>query len=251
MTEIIAGRHPVIEALKAGRPITKILLSRDAMSGGAIAEILRLSRSGSVPVTYVARQVLDGMSAGDTHQGVIACAAVVKYEGLADLIAVSAAKNEPQLYCVLDGIEDPHNFGAILRTAEAAGVHGVVVRERRAVGLTPAVARAASGAQEYVPVARVANIAQALERLKKDNVWIVGLDLGGGVDYRKVDYRPPTAIVIGGEGKGLSKLVKQRCDSLTCIPMRGRIASLNASVAAAIVMYEAWRQRYGQESAGS
>jgi 23S rRNA (guanosine2251-2'-O)-methyltransferase len=151
----------------------------------------------------------------------------------------------PPLYLLLDGIEDPHNMGAILRTAEATGVHGVIIRERRAVGITPAVVRASAGAVEYIHIARVANISQAVVTLKKKGVWVIGIDMDGQADYRELDFTLPTAIVIGGEGQGLSELVRKRCDWVASIPMKGKITSLNASVAAAVVMYEALRQRDG------
>jgi 23S rRNA (guanosine2251-2'-O)-methyltransferase len=252
MAEVIIGRNPLLEALKAGRPMSKILLEKSASSygpaRGKIAEIVQLAQARRIPVEYVERPALDRQSSTGAHQGVVAYAASKEYVTLPDLITLSREKNEPPFYLVLDGIEDPHNLGAILRTAEAAGVHGVIVRSRRAVGLTPAVVKASAGAVEYVPVARVANIAQAVELLKKNNVWVVGLDRAGDLDYARVDYRPATAIVIGGEGRGLSDLVRKRCDCLASIPMRGRITSLNASVAAAVVMYEVLRQRSGQSS---
>lgn len=243
MSDIIAGRNPIIEALKAGRPINKILLARTTGHHPVIAEIVHLSRSKGIPVEYVPREVIDKLSTTGTHQGVIAYVAVKDYVTLDDLLAISQEKKEPPLYCILDGIEDPHNLGAIIRTAEAAGVHGVVIRSRRAVGLTATVAKASSGAVEYVPVARVPNISQAIETLKKSNVWVVGIDAAAEIEYSKADLKPPTAIVVGGEGKGLSDLVRKRCDYLVSIPMRGRITSLNASIAAALVMYEALRQR--------
>ena len=243
MAQIIEGRNSVIEALKAGRSISKILLCRDIKSHGIVAEILRFSRARAISVEYVERRIVDRQSSTGANQGVIAYAAAKKYVNLDDLITVSRERNEPPLYCILDGIEDPHNLGAILRTAEATGVHGVVVRVKRAVGLTPAVAKASAGAIEYIPVARVVNISQALETLRKNNVWVIGIDMNGESDYSEVDFRLPTAIVIGSEGKGLSALVKKRCDSISFIPMKGKVASLNASVAAAVVMYEAFKQR--------
>ncbi len=243
MPGIIEGRNPIIESLKAGRPIDKILLDRRVKSSGVIAEILRLAREAGIPVQYVAGPVMERLSTTGASQGVIAYAAAKDYVSLDDLMAISKERNEPVLYCVLDGIEDPHNLGAIIRTVEATGFHGVVVRSRRAVGLTPAVVKASAGAVEYVSVARVANISQAIETLKRNNIWVVGIDMAGETDYGKIDFKPPTAIVIGSEGKGLSSLVKQRCDSLAFIPMKGKIGSLNASVAAAVVMYEAFRQR--------
>jgi len=243
MSEIIAGRNPVLEALKSGRPINKIILARNIERHTLVGQILHLARQQGIPVEYVARQALDRLSTTTTHQGVIAFAAVKEYIDLDELLVISKQKNEPSLYVILDGIEDPQNLGAIIRTAEAVGVHGVVIRERRAVGLTAVVAKAAAGALEYVSVAWVSNISQAIETLKKNNVWVVGIDPAGKAEYDKIDYRLPVAIVIGGEGRGVSDLVKKRCDSLASIPMRGKITSLNAAVAAALVMYEAFRQR--------
>lgn len=245
MTDIIEGRNPVIEALKAGRAINKILLARDVVRHSSIAEVLHLSQDRDIPVERVPRQVIDRLSRTPAHQGVVAFAAAKEYVALEDLLAISQQRKEPPLLCVLDGIEDPQNLGSILRTADAAGVHGVVIRSRRSAGLTAAVAKASAGAVEYVAVARVPNISQAIVTLKKNNVWVAGIDPTGTVDYSQVDFKLPTAIVIGAEGKGLSDLVKKRCDILASIPMRGRIASLNASVAAALVMYEALRQRRG------
>ncbi len=243
MADIIEGRKPVSEALRSGRPINKILLARDIGRHSAVAEILELSRARGIPVEYVDRSAIDELSTTSAHQGVIAYAAVKEYVTLDDLFAISREKNEPPLYCVLDGIEDPQNLGAIIRTAEASGVHGVVIRSRRAAGLTASVARASAGAVEYVPVARVPNISQAIEELKENGVWVVGVDPAGKMKYSDVDFRLPAAIVIGSEGGGISDLVRKRCDFLASIPMQGRITSLNASVAAALVMYEAFRQR--------
>lgn len=243
MSNTIEGRNPVLEALRSGRPVSRILLAGDSGRHGAIAEILALARAGNVPVEYGPRPALDSVSTTAAHQGVIAFAPAKGYATMEDLLDVSREKNEPPLYCVLDGIEDPQNLGSILRTAEASGVHGVVIRSRRAVGLTAAVARASAGAVEYVPVARVPNISQAIVSLKKSGVWTAGIDRSGAIDYTRVDFTLPAAIVIGSEGGGLSELVKKRCDLLASIPMRGRITSLNASVAAAIVMYEALNQR--------
>jgi len=243
VADIIAGRNPVIEALKSGRPLNKILLARNIRQHSTVAEILHLSQARGIPIEYVTRDVIDRLSTTAVHQGVIAYVASKKYVTLADLLAISKERNEPPLYCLLDGIEDPHNLGAIIRTADASGVHGVIVPSRRAAGLTAGVAKASAGAVEYVPVARVSNLSQPIETLKKSNVWVIGIDPAGKSDYTKVDFSLPTAIIIGSEGKGLSHLVKKRCDYLASIPMRGKITSLNASIAAALVMYEAFRQR--------
>ena len=243
MVAIIEGKNPVIELLKAGHPINKILLASNIKPGEAVTEILRLSRAKGIPVERVARHIIDKQSTTSANQGVIAYAAVKEYVSLEDLLALSAEKNEPPLYVILDGIEDPQNLGSILRTAYASGIHGVIIRERRAAGLTATVAKASAGAVWYMPVASVSSIAQAIETLKRTNLWVIGIDRSGKVEYSQMDFKSPTAIVIGSEGKGLSELVRKRCDFMAHIPMRGEITSLNASVAAALVMYEAFKQR--------
>ncbi|MBI2849873.1 MAG: 23S rRNA (guanosine(2251)-2'-O)-methyltransferase RlmB [Chloroflexi bacterium] len=250
MPEIIPGKNPVLEALKAGRPLNKILLAKNIRNDPAIDQILALARSKAIPVEFVDRQAIERLSLPSVpgglrqvNQGVIAYAAAKDYVTLGDLLAIPKKTGEPALFCVLDGIEDPMNLGAILRTAGATGIHGVIVRSRRAVGLTSVVAKASAGAIEYVPVARVANIAETIETLKKNDIWVTGIDMDGKADFGKVDFKLPSAIVIGGEGLGLSSLVRKRCDTIARIPMKGEIASLNASVAAALVMYEAFRQR--------
>ena len=242
-TDIIAGRNPVIEALKSGTTLNKIILAKNTERHSTVAAILHLAQEKGVPVEYVERSAIDRLSATPANQGVIAYAAAREYIDLPDLLSLTGDRNETPLYVVLDGIEDPHNMGAIIRTAEATGVHGVIIRSRRAVGLTAAVFKASAGAVEYVAVARVPNIAQALDTLKKNNVWVVGIDQTGEVDYTRVDYTPPTVLVVGGEGKGLTPLVKSKCDFVVSIPMKGKITSLNASVATAVVLYEVLRQR--------
>lgn len=244
MADIIAGRNPVIEALKAGRPINKIVLARNIGLHSVVAAILNLAKSKGIPVEYVERQFIDQLSEIPSHQGVVAYAAVKEFVALEDLRTISREKGELPLYCILDSIEDPQNLGAIIRTAEASGTHGVIVRARRAVGLTATVAKASAGAVEYVPVARVVNISQAIVTLQKSGVWVVGIERGSEIPYNKVDFKLATAIVIGGEDQGLSDLVKKRCDTLAYIPMLGKITSLNASTAAALVMYEACQQRH-------
>lgn len=243
MSEIIEGRNPVIELLKAGRPVNKILLSRNTQRNSTITEILNLARAKKVPVEFVEEGVIRRKSLSHANQGIIAFTAEKEYVDINNLLSISAKKNEQPLYCILDGIEDPQNLGAILRTADAAGFHSVILRTRRSAGLTSVVAKTSAGAIEYVPVVRVANITQTIEFLKKANVWVVGIDMKGNQDYTKIDYKLPTAIVIGGEGKGLSPLVKNTCDLISYIPMKGSVGSLNASVATALVMYEAFRQR--------
>lgn len=243
MPDIIAGRQPVLEALRAERPINRLLVSQDSGRHSILAEILHLAQSQRIPVDFVSRLAMDQACGAVAHQGVLAYAGSKAYVTLDDLLAISRDRKEQPLYCLLDGIEDPQNLGAILRTSNAAGVHGVVVRSRRAVGLTAAVSRASAGAVEYVPVARVSNIAYSIEALQRQSVWVVGIDGRGDRVYTEIDYMAPTAIVIGGEGEGVSDLVRRKCDMVARIPMRGDIGSLNASVAAALVLYEAYRQR--------
>ena len=247
MEETIEGRNPLLEALKAERPLSKILLDRNIRKQGIIASLLEHAREQGIPVEYVDGRVIEKRSSTGNSQGVIGYTAAREYASLGDLLAGAQEKNEPPLLCVLDGIEDPHNLGAIIRTAEATGVHGIIIRSRRAVGLTPAVARASAGAIEYLPVARVANIPGTLEELKKQGIWVTGIDMEGTALYNSVDFKPPSAIVIGDEGKGLSTLVRKRCDSLAYIPMKGKISSLNASIAAGVVRYEVLRQRTNQQ----
>ncbi len=242
MSDTLEGRQPVLEALRSGRPINRIVIARDAQRTGALAELIRLARERKVPFEFVDVHALDRLASG-SHQGVVATVAAKEYETIEGLLELSRKKGEPPLYCILDGLEDPHNLGAILRTADAAGIHGIIIRNRREVGLTPVVAKASAGAVEYVPVARVANIAQTIDTLKKSGVWVVGIEACGEMPFTKVDFKLPTAIVVGGEGAGISELVLKKCDTLASIPMRGKISSLNASVAAALVMYEAFSQR--------
>jgi 23S rRNA (guanosine2251-2'-O)-methyltransferase len=243
MPFIVEGKNPVIELLKSGHPVTKILLAQGLKPGDAVTEILRLAKTKNVPIERVPRHVIEQQTTTAASQGIIAFATAKKLVSLDELLAISLQQNEPPLYVILDGIEDPQNLGSILRTAYAAGVHGVIVRERRAAGLTAAVAKASAGAIWYIPVASVSSIADAVETLKKNNVWVIGIDRSGQTEYSRIDYKSPSAIVIGSEGKGLSDLVRKRCDFLAYIPMQGQINSLNASVAAALVIYEAFKHR--------
>ncbi len=244
MSDTIEGRQPVLEALRSGRAINRILLARDSEKHGVVAEILGLARRRGIPFEYVDRNILEKNASTQVHQGVLAYAAAKEYINLEALLSISGDKGEPPLYCIIDGLEDPHNLGAIMRTADAVGMHGLIIRNRREVGLTTVVAKASAGAIEYVPVARVANIAQTIDTLKKNGVWVIGIEASGSITFDKVDYGQPTAIVIGGEGAGIADLVRKKCDVIASIPMCGRISSLNASVAAALVMYEAFRQRH-------
>lgn len=243
MAEIIEGKNPVLEALRAGRPVNKIMLARGIKSDSAISEILDQARTKKIPIEYTERHFLDRQSLKGSSRGIIAFTASHDYATLDELLTIPARTGEPALFCLLDGIEDPANLGAIIRTAWGTGVHGIIIRSRRAAGLTSAVARTSAGAIEYLPVARVANISQAIETLKKNHIWVTGIEMNGEVDYASVDYTLPSAIVIGNEGKGLSPLVRKHCDTVACIPMKGEINSLNASVATALVMHWAFRQR--------
>jgi 23S rRNA (guanosine2251-2'-O)-methyltransferase len=236
---ILAGIHPVFEALKAGRPVERVHIAKGA-GGARVQEVIDACRNAGIQVRFDERAALDRMARGATHQGVIAVAGEQRYAAVEDVIA--AAK----LVVVLDGIEDPHNLGAIIRTAHAAGAGAVVIPERRAAGVTPVVAKAAAGALEHLPVSRVANVNRTLEQLKEAGYWIYGLDERGEESYDTVHFNVPTAVVAGAEGKGLHQQVKKHCDALVRIPMAGSIASLNVSVATGIVLFEWKRQAAGR-----
>ncbi len=240
---IVEGRNPVIEALRGDRPVKRIMLASGVGQSPTIEKIFRLARERGMTVERVERREVENLSITGKSQGVLAITGPKGYVGLKRLLEIGSERGEATLLVTLDGIQDPHNLGAILRTADASGVHGVVIPERRAASLSPGVARASAGAMEHVNVARVPNLTNAITRLSKQGVWTVGIDPKGTLDFSEVDYRQPTAIVIGAEGKGISRLVKEKCDALARIPMKGRVASLNASVSAALVMYEAMRQR--------
>ncbi len=237
MSRFVAGVHPVREALRAGRPLDKILIAKGA-SGPRIQEIVDLSRDLSVPVRFEAREALDRATKGASHQGVVAFGSAHNYAELEPLL------ERAKLLVILDGVEDPHNLGAIIRTAHAAGAAAVVVPERRAAPLTETVERAAAGALEYLPVARVTNITRTLELLKERGFWIYGLDERGSELYDQIAFTAPSAIVLGAEGKGLHQNVQKHCDVLVRIPMAGEVSSLNVSVAAGVVLFE-WRKRAG------
>jgi len=232
----MAGIHPVREALRAGRPIDRLLIARGA-AGDRLQEIIELARERSIAVRFEPRDALDRVSNGAAHQGVIAFGAPHVYADL-DQATLGA-----QLLVVLDGVEDPHNLGAIIRTAQAAGAGAILVPDRRAAGLTETVAKASAGALEHLPVVRVGNVTQTLQDLKKRGFWVYGLDERGTQLYSETDYARPTVFVLGGEGHGLHELVKRHCDVVVRIPMAGAIASLNVSVAAGVVLFE-WRRRY-------
>lgn len=241
-TNQIEGRNPVIEALKSGRPIEKILIAKGDVSG-SIREIIGIAKEKKLVIQNVDRKKLNEMSASHAHQGVIAITAAHHYVQVQDIIEKARGKGEDPFVVILDEITDPHNLGSILRTADACGVHGVIIPKRRSVGLTPVVAKSSAGAIEYVPVAKVSNIAQTIEVLKEEGFWVAGAEMEGREYYYEADLKGPMAIVIGSEGKGIGRLIKEKCDFLLKIPMRGRVSSLNAAVAGAILMYEVRRQR--------
>ena len=242
-TNIIIGRNPVMEALKSGREIEKLLIAKDAE--GSIRKIIGMAKEKTLPYQFVEKTALDRVAGGRAHQGVVAYISTYEYCDAADILEKARQKGEDPFIIILDGIEDPHNLGAIMRTADGAGAHGVIIPKRRAAGITDVVAKASAGAVEYVPVAKVSNIAQTIDRLKESGVWIGACDMDG-TDYDKTDMKGSLALVIGAEGQGISRLVKEKCDFIISIPMAGKIASLNASNAAAILMYEARRQRKGK-----
>ena len=242
----VFGVQPVLEALRAGaRPIERLTLAEGAHES-RLREILEIARYADIPVRRVPRAELQRIAGGANHQGVIATIAAAHYTHADELLEALSARvgtADPPLAVVLDGVEDPRNLGAVIRTAECAGAHGVFVPERRASGLTETVAKAAAGALEYVPVARAANVVRLLEELKGRGVWTVGTAAEADTSYADWDWTQPCALLLGGEGEGLRRLVRERCDALVRIPLRGRIESLNVSVAAGVVLYEAVRQR--------
>jgi len=240
--EQVEGRHPVLEALKAGREINKIMVA-EGSSGSSLMEILAAAAKKNLIVQNVPKSKLDQIAPGRNHQGVIAYIAAKEYAELSDIIENAKKSTRPGLIIVLDEVEDPHNLGSILRSADAVGAHGIIIPKRRAVPLTSTVAKASAGAIEHIPVARVANISQTIEILKKEGFWVVGTEVNTEKLYHQVDMTGPTVIVIGNEGKGLGEVVKKRCDYLVRLPMVGNIQSLNAGVATGILLYEVLRQR--------
>jgi len=238
----LEGRNSVIEALRANRTINKLLIAKGDTEG-SINQIIGMARERKIIVQEVDRQRLDMLSSTKAHQGVIAFVAMKDYVEVDEIIAIAKAKGEDPFIVILDEITDPHNLGSVMRTVDAVGAHGVIIPKRRAVGLTAAVSKAAAGAVEYVPVARVVNISQTINDLKKKNIWVVGADSSGDKYYYEHDLKGPIALVVGSEGEGMTKLVRESCDFVVKIPMKGDISSLNASVAGAVLMYEIMRQR--------
>jgi len=241
-SEKIEGRNPVLEALKSNRPLNKIVIA-NGQNEGVMKQIFGYAKEKGIVIQEVEKSRLDAISETGAHQGVIAYTAAAEYVEVDDILNKARGRGEDPFIVILDEITDPQNLGAIIRTCDAAGVHGVIIPKRRAVGLTAVVAKASAGAIEYVPVARVANISQTIDILKKEGLWVVGTDPTGDKPYHKADFNGPIAIVIGNEGAGISRLVKENCDFVVRIPMKGKVASLNASAATALMLFEVVKQR--------
>ena len=241
MENKIEGRNAVLEALRAGKPIDKLYVL-DGCPDGPVRTIIREAKKGDTIINYVKKERLDQLSETGHHQGVIAMAASYEYATVEDILEKAREKGEAPFIFVLDNIEDPHNLGAMIRTANLAGAHGVIIPKRRAVGLTPTVARTSAGAINYTPVAKVTNLKQTMEQLKKEGMWCVCADMDG-TPYYQMDLKGPMGLVIGNEGEGVSRLIKETCDFVASIPMKGDIDSLNASVAAGVLAFEIARQR--------
>lgn len=239
--ELIIGKNPVLEALKSGRSVNKVLVS-DQLNERSLRQIQKLSKQAGAMTQKVPKNKLNQLTT-DNHQGVVAYVAAYQYASLDDLFERAEEKEEAPFFIILDELEDPHNLGSIMRTADATGVHGIIIPKRRSVGLTATVAKTSTGAIEYIPVVRVTNIVDTMKELKERHVWLVGTDGEAKEDYRSLDGSTPIALVIGNEGKGMSRLVKDTCDWTVSLPMKGRVTSLNASVACGILLYEIYRKR--------
>lgn len=238
--ELIVGRNPVIEALKAEKPIDTLYVNKDG--GGSLSHIIDMAKRLDIVVKEVTAEKLNHMTGGASHQGVVAVGACAEYSSINEILAIARSKGEDPFIIICDEIEDPHNLGAIIRTAESAGAHGIIIPKRRSASLNYTVFKTSAGAASWLPVARVANIPAALDELKQNGVWIYGTD-ASGEEYNKVNLKGPIGLVIGSEGFGMGRLVAKKCDFMLSLPMKGKITSLNASVAAGIFMYEVVRQR--------
>ncbi len=242
MADYVWGRNPVLETLRSNRRVHRLLVAEGIREAG-IQDVLAQAERRRVPVEYVPRRRLDDLTRGAVHQGCVASVAPRDYAALEDLLALAEQRGEPPLLLILDAIQDVHNLGSLLRTAEAVGAHGLIIPAHRAAGLTPAVDKSSAGAVEHLLVAQVTNLTRTIDTLKKRGIWVVGLAGEATQDYDRVDLDRPLALVVGSEGKGISRLVREHCDFLVRLPMRGQINSLNAAVAGSIVLYAAWRQR--------
>lgn len=238
---IIEGRNPIIEALKNNRPIEKIMVNK-ASKEGSIKKILAMAKENKVIIQEVDRHKLDEMSESHAHQGVIAITSNYRYYDLDEILEIPRQKGEDPFFIILDGITDPHNLGSIIRTADAVGAHAVIIPKRRSVQITPIVAKASAGAVEYLPVCKVTNIVNTIKTLKENGLWIAAVDMDGQTFYQQ-NLGGPLGLVVGSEGEGISRLVKQNCDFTVSMPMSGNVTSLNASVAGGILLYEVYRQR--------
>ena len=233
--DVIVGRNPVSEALRSTRAIDRILIAKGSRQGAVVA-IVAKAKEKQIPVKEVDSRKLDFLAGGENHHGLVACAAAKEYSTLDDIFALAEERNEKPFIIVLDEVEDPHNLGAIIRTAECTGAHGIIIPKRRSATLSYAVGKASAGAVEYVPVARVTNIPNTIDELKERGLWVFGGDMNGE-DYTKCNFDGAVALVIGNEGKGIGRLVREKCDQIVSLPMKGKINSLNASVAAGVLMY--------------
>lgn len=242
-SEIIAGRNAVLEALKNGRSLESVNIAKGERKG-SILQIIAMAKDRGIPLKEVSMAKLDALSGGGSHQGVAAIASAHGYAEIEDIFQLAREKGEKPFFIICDELEDPHNLGAVIRTAEAAGAHGIIIPKRRSAGLTPAVYKASAGAAEYLPVVRTSNLTATIQNLKEQGVWIYAADMGGE-NWCEVDYTGALALVIGSEGKGISRLIKENSDYIVSMPMKGKVNSLNASVAAGILMYEVARQRAG------
>lgn len=240
--DFIVGRNSVMESLKSGRSVNKLFIAKGEKQG-SIREIIGLAKERGIVIQEVPVVKLNEMSGSSHHQGVLAAVAPIDYVGVDDILGLAKAKGEVPFLVLLDELTDPHNVGAILRTADATGVHGVLIPKRRSCPISTVVAKTSAGAVEYVPIARIGNVSQTLKELKKQGLWIVGADMDGQEPYYKIDLTMPLVLVVGSEGNGMARLTKEQCDFLVKIPMRGKITSLNASVACSLLLYEVLRQR--------
>ncbi len=244
-SEILYGRNPVIEALRSDITVNKLLIAQGDNSG-SLKVILSLAREKQLVYQSVDKKKLDEICGHKNHQGVVMYISAGEYADVSDILDRAREKNEPPFILILDEIQDPHNLGAMIRTAEACGVHGIIIPKRRSVQLTGAVAKASAGALSHMLIARVSNLPTVIDELKKEGVWIAGTDTGGDTEFFKADYSGPIGIVIGSEGYGIGELVRKKCDYIITIPMVGKVSSLNASVAAGLVMYEVFKGRYSK-----
>lgn len=244
-SEILYGRNPVIEALRSDITVNKLLIAQGDNSG-SLKVILSLAREKQLVYQSVDKKKLDEICGHKNHQGVVMYISAGEYADVSDILDRAREKNEPPFILILDEIQDPHNLGAMIRTAEACGVHGIIIPKRRSVQLTGAVAKASAGALSHMLIARVSNLPTVIDELKKEGVWIAGTDAGGDTEFFKADYSGPIGIVIGSEGYGIGDLVRKKCDYIITIPMVGKVSSLNASVAAGLVMYEVFKGRYSK-----